>query len=181
MNSQNLNIEIKKATLIHLQHAGESLDFIIEELLNNFLSFYECNINQTASITQAVEYIQAYLQLGFSYLNHKTLFDSVLDKAGWNPAQIGELQTKNKVILLNKTQLRSIIGRWPASPYNSHTITEAINDIITHVKNNHHGTFYYYTAKKDGIYTALYQLVISSEYALFHDVCHNIYYQLVKE
>ena len=73
------------------------------------------------------------------------------------------------------------MGRWPASPHNSHSITEAIDDIIYQVTHRCLGTYFYYTAKKDGEYTALYQLTVTQEYNLFFDSFQNRYYQLVKK
>ena len=85
------------------------------------------------------------------------------------------------MVELTKTKLRSIIGRWAASSYNSHTITAAIDEIIFHVEKDEPGFYQYYTAKKDGSYTALYQLTVTSSYALFHDVFKNKFYRLVKK
>ena len=99
-------------------------------------------------ITDAAQYIFAYLQLGFGYLEYQSLFDHVLQKAGIPTNYIKELQKTNPYVTLNKDRLRSIIGRWPASPYNSHTITQVVNEIISHVENNDLGEYNYYTAKR---------------------------------
>lgn len=108
------------------------------------------------------------------------------NKQGCNLLRLQERKSFEKAILqkkipLNKTQLRTIMGRWPASPHNSHSITEAIDDIIYQVTHRCLGTYFYYTAKKDGEYTALYQLTVTPEYNLFFDSFQNRYYQLVKK
>lgn len=181
MNKNKYNIELKKVLLTNLLQYEPSIHTIIIDIINNLLELSESKVTGNSMLNLAAEYILAYLQLGFSYLEHQTLFDSVLKSAGWDPVQISALHNKNKPIPLNKAQLRSIMGRWPASPHNSHNITDAINDIILRVNNNYYGTFFYYTAKKDGEYTALYQLTISPEHTLFFDVYRNNYYQLMKK
>lgn len=129
----------------------------------------------------AVQYIHAYILLEFSYLEHKVLFDMVLRKAGFSREYILGLQKANHKIRLNKSKIRALIGRWPASSYNSHTVTEVVDDIITRTVNREIAYYKYYTSKKDGTYTALYQLTVSNDYVLFHDVFLNKYYELIKE
>lgn len=180
MDTKSFNIELKKIILAHLQHSAP-IHTIIEELLDNLLTLSMSAHAKDDALNTASEYILAYLQIGFSYLEHRVIFDTVLTQAGYNTEQISELQAKNKVILLNRPQLRSIIGRWPASPYNSHTITEAIDDIIVKATNDNYGTYHYFTARKGGKYTALYQLTVSPGYILFCDVLCNRYYQLLKK
>ncbi len=82
---------------------------------------------------------------------------------------------------MNKDRLRSIIGRWPASPYNSHTIIQVVNEIISHVENNDLGEYNYYTAKKDSSCTALFRLATSSGCAILNDVFNNKFYRLIKK
>ena len=181
MNRNNLNIEIKQIILIHLQNAGYSIHRIMPEILTVLTdtgTLVSCR--ETAALI-ASEYILAYLQLGFSYMEHQDLFDAILQNAGWNFDQITYLHRENEQVPLNRSRLRSIIGRWPSSPHNSHTISAAIDDIIFRVTDGTPGVYQYYTAKKDGTFTALYQLIIDPDYSLFHDVFHNKYFQLMKE
>ena len=93
-----------------------------------------------------------YTQLGFSYLDHKELFDDFIINLNYEKYACTALQKMNQQINTSKTQLRSIIGRWPASPFNSHSIENAINDIMNKVSSKQLGTFYYYTAKRT-VYT----------------------------
>ena len=180
MDSKSFNIELKKIILANLQHTA-SIHTLMEELMDNLLTLSRSEHAKNVALTTASEYILAYLQLGFSYLEHRVVFDTVLTQAGYSTEQISELKANNKVILLTRPQLRSIIGRWPASPYNSHTITDAIDDIINKSTNDHYGTYHYFTARKGGKYTALYQLTVSPGYILFCDVLSNRYYQLLKK
>lgn len=181
MNHQNPNIEIKQIILTHFQNAGCSVHRIIPEILTGLMEAGTLSSCPETAFLNASEYILAYLQMGFSYMEHQTLFDSVLRNAGWDCESITRLYHQNEPIPLNKSSVRSLIGRWAPSPYNSHTINAAINDILFRVTDGSPGVYQYYTAKKDGTFTALYQLIVNPEYALFHDVFRNKYYRLVKK
>ena len=180
MNSHKLQSEFNKIILHQLQ-TKTSMHEVIQNLLQELLFLAELPSQRASALAVAADYILAYLDLGFSYMDHQTLFDSILKQAGWDKQQIFTLHTCNTQVPLNKTQLRTIMGRWPASPHNSHSITEAINDIIYQVTHRCLGTYFYYTAKKDGEYTALYQLTVTPEYNLFFDSFQNRYYQLVEK
>lgn len=177
---KHLDIAVKKILLSGISDINHPLSATIKIIINELLTisappytnyFYE----------KASEYIFAYLELGGSYFCHKNLFDYILRNAGISPAEINYLHTKNPPVVLKKGRIRSIIGKWPASPYNSHNISDAIDDIITHSLNQEYGTYQYYTAKKDGTYTALYLLYVYPDTILFLDVFRNRFYQLIKE
>lgn len=177
----NMDLEIKKIILSGLQTNNHSLTKVIDDIVRELQCLNNAEFSQLIYVDLAAQYIHAYLQLGFGYLEHKTLFDTMLYKAGFSTEYVLNLQKSNPAIRLNKSKIRSLIGRWPASSYNSHTVTDAVNDIIAHAFNKDIGVYKYYTSKKDGTYTALYQLTISNDYVLFHDVFQNKYYKLVKE
>ena len=179
MKNHDMNLEIKKIILSQLQGPENSISDVIKIILDELMLLPVPTPKPTLQL--ASEYIVAYLQLGFSYLEHQTLFDEILQEAGFSAKEIASLQLQNPMVELTKTKLRSIIGRWAASSYNSHTITAAIDEIIFHVEKDEPGFYQYYTAKKDGSYTALYQLTVTSSYALFHDVFKNKFYRLVKK
>ena len=78
---------------------------------------------------------------------NKIIITAILLKSRISANYIAELQKMNPYIVLNKYKLHSIIGRRPASSYNSHAITSAFSEIILHVENDDLGTYNYYTAK----------------------------------
>lgn len=175
------DIEVKKIILSGLQTSGYPFHKEMDKLLYGLLSLnFNAEISEI-SIQTASQFIVAYLQLGFSYLEHKTLFDSILARAGFSCDKIHNLQKQNPTIIINKSKIRSLLGRWPASSKNSHTINDAIDDIMHHALFKENGTYQYFTAKKDGSYTALYQLTISTDYIIFHDVFQNRYYSLTEK
>ena len=177
---KHLDIAIKKILLSGISDINYPLSTIIEMILNELLAITAPPYTHY-SYEKASEYIFAYLELGGSYFCHKNLFDHILHNAGISPIEINYLHTKNPPIILKKGRIRSMIGKWPASPYNSHTIADMINDIIIHSLNQEYGTYRYYTAKKDGTYTALYLLYVCPDITLFFDVFRNKFYHLVKE
>ncbi|MFR5631475.1 MAG: hypothetical protein ACLUFH_00570 [Monoglobales bacterium] len=181
MNQHIDEIKIKKIILSGLQTSGFQFHEEIDKVLNGLLQISNVypgkELKQDVLLT-ASQYIFAYLQLGFSYLEHKNLFDSILTDMGYSVKEITALQKTNAPIIINKAQVRSLLGRWPASPNNSHTVVKAVEEIMQHISNKEYGTYQYYTAKKDGIYTALYQLNISPDSNIFHDVFRNRYYTL---
>lgn len=178
---KNSDFEIQKIILSGLQLNNYPLSQGIDDIVRELLRLNDKSHSQTVNIDLAVQYIHAYILLGFSYLEHKALFDMVLRKAGFSSEYISGLQKANPKIRLTKSKIRSLIGRWPASSYNSHTVTEVVDDIIARTANREIGYYKYYTSKKDGTYTALYQLTVSNDYVLFHDVFLNKYYELIKE
>lgn len=124
----------------------------------------------------AVLYIQAYLEMGFVYEENKAIFGEVLNKLGTSR----ELKFPRKFyaarqIKLNKSQVRSMIGKWPSSPKQELRIDEVINDIIAKVKDKDIGIFYYHCAVTDDCY----ELVINEKETFFHDLRRGIFYTFV--
>lgn len=173
-------IEIKKIILSGLQTSGYPLHKGLDAILQELISFHTKDL-KTASIRTASQYIFAYLQLGGSYMEHQELFDHILNCAGYSEQNISTFRKSNTPIIINHTKIRSLLGRWPASPYNSHTIMNAVNEILRHCLQHEYGVYQYYTKKKDGVCTALYQLTISDDYIIFHDVFQNRYYTLIEK
>ena len=77
-----------------------------------------------------------------------------------------------KTIKLNRTQVRSMIRKWPPSPHQTMKIDEVVDDIISKVKGKENGIFYYKCAATKDIY----ELVISKKETFFHDMQRGIFY-----
>lgn len=178
MLTQSQRIRIKSVILSGL--SPDTISSVIESLITESLKLQPYAHNYEQVLISAAEYIFAYLDLGFSYLDHSELFDHVLSSTGYTDQDIQLLRQRNRVIIPNKAQLQQLLGRWPASPYNSHTKVDAINEIIEHVSTMSPGDYWYYTAKKDGTYTTLVILQIFNDCAIIHDVKKNKFYRLIK-
>lgn len=182
MNSKNKDKEKIAALKMCVSGAflsGFSTDKVLEDALlilkdaQNEPSLHESSIETGKNL------ILACLELGFSYMEHMELFDFFMEKAGYTPSMLDTLHRKNKPIHLTYSGIRSVIDSWTASSYNSHTIKEAVNEIIANVSKRKTGTYEYYTAVKDGTVKSLYRLVVyDSGPAVLQNVFANKFYNL---
>lgn len=171
-------IKLLKYSLLGLHISGENLKQFIIRILNMYEEL-SMTPQLSSQMNKAAEtYILAYIQLGFSYMEHATMFDRILIRCGYSKKQLLVFHKYNPIITITPNSIRGIIGKWSASPYNSHKIGEAILEIIEHVKNKDPGVFDYYTAKPDGEYISYYKLYISDADALFYNVFDNKFYSL---
>ena len=177
-SSEQIEIESMKLVLSGLQKRGLPVSRIISALMRHFSDLAMENVESFSCYKTAAYYILAYLGLGFGYMEHKSVFDHILNSAGYSDACIAALQKKNPSIIINRAQIRALIGKWPASRYNSHTIRDAVDEIFSLCMEQKTGSYNYYTAKKEGSYTALYQLTVDQDYILFQDVYRNRFYTL---
>lgn len=98
-------IKIKKIILSGLQTSGCPFHDGIDDILNGLLQLRDvshCNDLKQHALLTSSQYIFAYLQLGFSYLEHKSLFDSILTDIGYSVKEIAALQKANAPIIINK-------------------------------------------------------------------------------
>ena len=77
-----------------------------------------------------------------------------------------------KKVKLNKTQVRSMLGRWPTSSRQRMKVQEVVEDIIRKVENREEGVWYY----KCEMTEEMYELVISEQNMFFHDLRRCIFY-----
>ena len=176
--SEQIEIESMKLVLSGLQKRGLPVPRIVSALMQHSTDLALEDVEPVSCYKTAAYYILAYLGLGFGYMEHKSVFDRILYSAGYSDSCIAALQKKNPSIIINRAQIRSLIGKWPASRYNSHTIRDAVDEIFSLCMEQKTGSYKYYTAKKDGSYTALYQLTVDQDYILFQDVYRNRFYNL---
>lgn len=126
-------------------------------------------------------FICAYIELGFNYYDIKQEADLILSNLV--PKEDYEIPPwlENIRIPLNKTTIRHIIGRWPASPNNSHTKSEMINDIIAKVYDNIPGIYTYYNSSDSAKTNAsFYELIVTEENIFFHNISKQKYYVIKK-
>ncbi len=134
---------------------------------------YYKNMDNACYLEIALLHIQAYLEMGFPYDEGREIFDPVIEETG----STKELTFPNKfyvakTIKLNRTQVRSMIRKWPPSPHQTMKIDEVVDDIISKVKGKENGIFYYKCAATKDIY----ELVISEKETFFHDMQRGIFY-----
>lgn len=123
-------------------------------------------------------YICAYIDLGFKYSELRPESDNVLNNLNLRQeVEFSKESLVNAQIPLTHSRLNKMIGRWPASIYNSHKKNEVINDIILKVASNQSGEYTYYTAS-DALKTKVlyYKLIITKEHVFFHDINKQRFY-----
>ena len=181
MEQTRFDVETKRVLLTGLQQSGYSLEEALPEILEELRQLGSSSSSQALYAKTAAQFILAYLELGFSYLRHRELFDPILEWAGLDSLSVSAFWRCNPFIPLKKNPVRSMFRRWPASSRNSHTIIQAVEDVLRRVSSRDIGCYQYYTARRDGTFTSLYQLNVYEDYAIFHDVMENRYYTLAPE
>lgn len=181
MEQKRFDVETKRVLLAGLQQSGYSLEEALPEILEELRQLGSSSSSQALYAKTAAQFILAYLELGFSYLRHRELFDPILEWAGLDSLSVSAFWRCNPFIPLKKNPVRSMFRRWPASSRNSHTIIQAVEDVLRRVSSRDIGCYQYYTARRDGTFTSLYQLNVYEDYAIFHDVMENRYYTLAPE
>lgn len=130
-------------------------------------------LNDKEYLEVATLHIQAYVEMGFAYEENATIFNSVLDELGiTNEMKFPKKFYTSQKVKLNKSQVRRMIKKWPASPHQKMKIDDVVYDIISKVKNKDNGIFYYDCAVTGDVY----ELVISKEEIFFHDMARGLFY-----
>lgn len=168
-------IEAIKLAAGGVQYKNLSIKKTFIDAVQQLYYYYE-NSNDMNYLEVATLYMQAYLEMGFLYEEGKVIFDIILEKLGTSrELKFPQKFYVAKQIKLNKTQVKSMIKKWPASPHQKFKIDEVVNDIITKVKNKNTGIYYYQCAVTDD----LYELVINEKEIFFHDLRRGIFYTFI--
>lgn len=168
-------VEAIKLAAGSVQYKNLSVRDTFIEAIHQLYQYYEYTSDNNYLET-AIFHIQAYLEMGFSYEWGKNEFDIVLSKMGTTrELKFPRKFYVEKKIKLNKQQVRSMIKRWPASPHQKMKIGEVVSDIISKVKSQRNGIFYY----KCEVTEDIYELVISEKETFFHDLRRGIFYTFI--
>lgn len=178
-----INIEIIKLSISTLGYVGLSIKQCLEKIIYYLFDYYETDKNKKCLLC-IVLHIQVYLEMGYDYDDNRECFDAVLQNLGTDRKTIFPKRFyQSTKIKLNKSQVRSMIGKWNAS--NSMTISEVVDDIINKVKQHKEGIYYYKNNRggkietKDAISGELYELVINGKDCYFHDIKRRKYFTFI--
>lgn len=177
MQLSKKQIQIKTFILSGLPTGAISLT--IKSILEESITLTSFSKYGEQILLSAAEYILAYLDLGFSYLDHKDLFDRILSAVGYSEDELLTLSKQNHEIPYNKAQIDNLLGRWPKSAHNSHTKAQAVDEIMGLVDTMVPGEYWFYTAKKDGTYSSFFILQIFDDCAIIHDVNNNTFHRFI--
>lgn len=175
IDEDSLYIEAIKLAAGSVQYKNLSVQDTFIGAVSQLYQYYQ-NSQNIKYLETALLHIQAYLEMGFSYEQGKAIFDAVLKGLGTTrKMEFPRKFYSAKQIKLNKTQVKSMIKKWPASPRQSMKIDEVTADIIKKVQQKDIGIFYYRCAVTED----LYELVISDKESFFHDVRRGIFYTFI--
>lgn len=168
-------VEAIKLAAGSVQYKNLSVKQTFLQSVQQLYEYYK-NLKDVCYLETAIFHIQAYLEMGFPYDEGRELFDLVIEGTG----STRELKFPNKfyaakMIKLNKTQVRSMIKKWPPSPQQI-KIDEVVDDIILKVRKKENGIFYYKCVATKEIY----ELVISEKEIFFHDMQRGIFYSFLE-
>lgn len=172
---ESLYIEAIKLAAGSVQYKNLSIKKTFVDAVTQLYQYY-VNSGNVKYLETAILHIQAYLEMGFSYEDGKAIYDVVLEKFGTTK----ELKFPRKFyvakkIKLNKTQIKSMIKKWPASPHQTMKIDEVVADIMEKIEKKETGIFYY----KCAVTEDMYELVISEKETFFHDLRRGLFYTFV--
>lgn len=167
-----LYIEAIKLAAGSVQYKNISVKDTMIEAVEQLYQYYEITMDE-GYLEIAFFHIQAYLEMGFPYEEREEVFDNILKNLG----KRRELEFPKKFycakkVKLNKTQVRSMLGRWPTSSRQGMKVQEVVEDIIRKVENREEGVWYY----KCEMTEEMYELVISEQNMFFHDLRRCIFY-----
>lgn len=142
----------------------------VVEVFKNLFS----NNKERKYLNIALAFIQAYIELGFCYEDHEELFNMVLEEYGTTKNNLFQRKIYNTCkIKVNKSQIRTMIGRWPASNNKAMKISEVVNDIIEKISTHQVGRYKYINPIMPN---NIYELIISKNESYFHDIRRKKYY-----
>lgn len=132
-----------------------------------------------------VLHMQAYLEMGYDYDDNTELFNFVLKELGTDRKQMFHKKLyRSYSIKLNKSQVRSMIGKWNAA--NCMPIAEVVDDIIVKVKNHKEGIYYYQNSGNKNLTfdekakVDTYELVIKENDCYFCDIRKKKYFTFIQ-
>lgn len=169
-------VEAIKLAAGGVQYRSLSVKNTLIEAVEQLYVFY-VNSSEKKYLEVSKLFIQAYLEMGFSYQEGEKVFDLILNELG----ECRQMECSNKKcverkIKLNKSQVRSMIKRWPASPKQIMKIDEVVEDIIYKSKNKTMGIYYYECVVTKDVY----ELVINENETFFHDLKRGIFFTLLQ-
>lgn len=165
-------VEAIKFAAGFLQYKNVSVRQTFADAVSQLYWYYK-NLDNKKYLEIATLHIQAYLELGFLYEENAEIFDLILNELEITKEMKfpKKFYTSQKV-KLNKSQVRRMIKKWPASQHQKMKINEVVQDIINKIKEGDNGIFYYNCA----VTGDLYELVISKEETFFHDMARGLFY-----
>lgn len=181
-SDQRLLIEAIKLAVGTTSYVGLAISDVFEASVSRLYSYY-LETKDKCYIETALLHIRAYVEMGFEYEDKAEVFDCVLETLGTSRhLEFPKAYYYSKKIKANKTQIRTMIKKWPASKERMN-INDVVQDILDKVLNKKVGIYYYNsstTPNSENIGDGdLYELVISEKETYFHDIKRRKYFTII--
>lgn len=165
-------VEAIKLAAGSVQYRNLSVTETLKSAITQLYNYYR-QTNRDNYLKAALLHIQAYLEMGFIYEYGGGIFDNILTCL--DTSREKEFPHKfyaSRQVKLNKTQVKNMIRRWPASTKQKLKIEDVVQEILYKVKSRESGIFYY----KCEVTKDLYELVINDSEMFFHDLARGMFY-----
>lgn len=174
--------------MIYAMHTLQYKGISLEKTLSSVLQYYTDWYQQTPDrrFLDLIElHLQSYVDMGYALDSRVTVIDRALQLLNRTADQFHPSGCFfGKAVRLNRTQIRSIIGKWKPSKHNPMTIQEVISDIIQKVSGNQYGRYiyqYHRSSDKEAQIPDTYELVVTQERSYFHDVNNFKFYTFLDD
>lgn len=165
-------VEAIKLAAGSVQYKNLSVTDTLQCAISQLYEYYCCTQRKNY-LHVALLHIQAYLEMGFDYENKSDIFDKILNCLDTSKEEaFPQKYYTSKIVKINKSQIKSMIRRWPASGKQKYRLDEVVEDIIYKVKSKDKGIFHY----KCEVTKDIYELVINETEIFFHDLVRGIFY-----
>ena len=181
-NTKALYIMMFSLQTLHNQ--GITIKETVYKSLENLLLWNEQSGDEKC-LELALLHMQAYVNMGFALDDQNKTIREILKKTEKTKEEFfPKGYFMGKKIKLNKSQVRSMIGKWKYSRYCPMTVGELVDDIIKKVKKHEEGRYIYQyqradVAAKEDI--EVYELVINKDESYFYDVKKFRFYTFMEE
>ncbi|MBQ3510611.1 MAG: hypothetical protein IJA90_11425 [Peptococcaceae bacterium] len=163
----------KKMQLYSIDY--KSVEFSIVDDLAHDLDEASENIICEEIKRNMIAKVVAYMEFGLCYENNKVLLDKIMKVCDVSKKNINELVDKEaRYVKTTKANIQKIII-WKSQTKNNSYMNKGvvIEDIISHVKNNHVGRYIYSTD------ICKYELIIEFDIVILRNIIKDIEYYLL--
>lgn len=168
----------------NFEYIGVSSKDVLTESILWLTDRYEKTKKQEY-LLKTIWHIYAFKELGFSFQDTNSNIFKILDyvEPGYEE-EITRIKEFRKRLVLNKTNIRDIIGRWNPKLH-SMKINDVINDIYYKSSHQKYGEYEYHSGKvlasshNKELYEKTFRLCIKKDEVILQDVCKNQYYELI--
>lgn len=180
-----IEVAAVKIAASNLEGVGLNSKDVLLKSITWLLEKYEICVRDVY-LLKATWIAYAYLELGFPFEDGKDVFDRMLKLLDKDVEEMfPACKWRYKKIVLNKMNVRDLLGRWNPSLH-SMKITDVVDDIIHKISLKEKGVYIYHCGKVletiddvPALWEHTYRLQIDEENAVFYDINKNKYYVFV--